>query len=173
MNTPTKEEFMAAIHCLAGYATPYEVTLLADYDRTLGIRDASTEILKNAFAALEAAEADIKELKRHRDFHKDRCNKLESDLGEWVPGLKCSKCNGTGEDEEANGCSACAGTGDVWMTWKERAEAAEADSARLDWLFDPDNSNTSASYFTETEHECGWRNLFTREELDAARKAQP
>ena len=56
---------------------------------------------------------------------------------------------------------------------KKKLEASEVDGARLDWLFDPDNSNTSASYFTETEHECGWRNLFTREELDAARKAQP
>lgn len=58
MNTPTKEEFYAAVHCLAGYAAPHEKSLLADYDGTLGIRDASVEILKKAFAALEAAEAD-------------------------------------------------------------------------------------------------------------------
>ena len=35
---------------------------MADYDRTLGIRDASTEILKKAFLALEAAEEDVQRL---------------------------------------------------------------------------------------------------------------
>lgn len=54
-----------------------------------------------------------------------------NDGGDWVPGMKCTKCHGTGEGEDVRTCSACAGTGDVWMTWKQRAETAET---RVSWL---------------------------------------
>ena len=46
--------------------------------------------------------------------------------GEWT-GHPCAKCGGVGRcgPEDAR-CHACAGTGDEWLSWKQRAEAAES-----------------------------------------------
>lgn len=72
----------------------------------------------------------VEDVESQRDYHKGRANKLESDLGDWVPGAKCPTCDGCGtEGNEDRSCSACAGTGDAWKTWKERATEAEAQLA--------------------------------------------
>lgn len=135
MNTPTKEEFYAAVHCLAGYAAPHEKSLLADYDGTLGIRDASTEILKKAFAALEAAERAYGLLE---EAHKSTTEKF-ADMMARVRELECVRDALIRSEESANQLEEM--VSNQAREYLERAEAAEgkleaaeADGARLDWL---------------------------------------
>ena len=52
-------------------------------------------------------------------------------------------------------------------------EAAEADSARLDWLLDPSNERAEACVYSAVLDAEGWRIICDREAIDAARKAQP
>jgi hypothetical protein len=60
--------------------------------------------------------------------------RLDHERGDWT-GRKCSQCSGHGrktdEDGEERRCDACAGTGDEWLFWKDRAEKAEAELARI------------------------------------------
>jgi RecJ-like exonuclease len=63
---------------------------------------------------------------KERDIARAERDKLESERGSWMRGLKCAVCGGTGEDNEARTCRTCGGEGGVWMTWKQRAELLEA-----------------------------------------------
>ena len=52
-------------------------------------------------------------------------------------------------------------------------EAAEQDSARLDWLLDPSNERAEACVYSAVLDAEGWRIICDREAIDAARKDQP
>ena len=46
----------------------------------------------------------------------------------WT-GQDCSKCNGTGENDEARACSSCGGTGDEWGLMPNQPKDLEATDA--------------------------------------------
>lgn len=181
---PTPEQIAAAKDELRNQCEPKDHHLVGDLIHFVRDQNKASNIL---LAALEAAEAKVdamasresasvaKEIETSADMLAQVQN-AEARVKELEERLKgtlqaggyqyfCEQLHAA----EREACNARY----VAEQLKKKLEASEVDGARLDWLFDPDNSNTSASYFTETEHECGWRNLFTREELDAARKAQP
>lgn len=70
-------------------------------------------------------ERELEQIRTERDA-------LDAEKGDWVPGAKCEKCGGHGEDDEARSCQHCGGTGGIWLTWKERAEQAEAKLAEAE-----------------------------------------
>lgn len=80
----------------------------------------------------EVLEAKVTTLQQQRDRARAERDQLEKDRGDWVPGMKCSTCGGTGEDNEARACKSCGGDGGVWMTWKERFMVEARQSAELE-----------------------------------------
>ncbi len=62
--------------------------------------------------------------------------RIQSETKEGWTGKKCPQCNGTGENDEAQSCSACCGTGDEYgkiEASESDEEAANAYSAESDW----------------------------------------
>lgn len=79
----------------------------------------SDRMLADLAHGFEQLTAELHRVRSERD-------KLSSESGSWVTGMKCLECNGTGEDDEARSCPCCGGTGDVWMTWKDQAFALQS-----------------------------------------------